>query len=256
MLNAMANSTIPQIPDFPDVTQALPDHSTAALLHASSARDNIDDDIWTDSHPPPLVAPFTAPTVPERPPAAPDPVTGVTPPKTATLQLGQPPDGAVQIIPATVTLPDTHAPYDCHHSEMLLSSHPLDGAGDNTDGDNKELEKCTLDLLLEPPLIHTLPGYNGSSMTAIPRDWAHLKSTLGLHVELPANPNSSAGNLIMLLQGDPLPALGNMHPLACIDDKPLPPPGVLTILKSLMGYHYGNLHSSPFSFPVPNVLLP
>jgi len=108
---------------------------------------------------------------------------------------------------------------------------------------------------MEPPLIHTIPGYNGSSMTAIPRDQAHLKSTLGPHIELPAYPNGPAGNPIVLLQGDSLPALGNMHPLACIDDKPLPPPGVLTILKSLMGYHYGNLHSSPFSFPVPNKLL-
>jgi len=119
------------------------------------------------------------------------------------------------------------------------------------------VEKCsTLDLLIEPPLIHTFPGYNGSSMTATPQDWAHLKSTLGLHVELPANPNSPAGNPIVLLHGDPLPAQGNMHPLACIDEKPLPPLGVLTTLKSLMCYHYGNLHSSPFSFPVPNEMLP
>ena len=80
---------------------------------------------------PPLVAPFTAPTVPDRPPAAPDPVTGVTLPTTAapydctTTQFGQPPDGAVQTIPAIVTLLETHATYDrTPHSEMLLSHLP------------------------------------------------------------------------------------------------------------------------------------
>jgi len=91
----------------------------------------------------------------------------------------------------------------------------------------------------------------------IPRDQAHLKSTLGLHIELPAHPNDPAGNPIVLLQGDPLPASeSNMHPLACIHDKPLHSPGALTILKSLMGYHYGGLLSSPFSFPDPNELFP
>jgi len=259
MSNAVLESTMPQVPDFPDVAQALSGHSTAVLLHAGPDRAIIGDDIWSNPHPPPLVATSTAPTVPGRPPAAPDPVTGVTLSTTAapydctTLQLGQPPDGAIQAIPVIVTLPETHACYDCHHSEMLLS-HPLDGAVDNTDGDNKEfhgkwgedsicfdlavpdnhsvllyppvvgeptVEKCTLDLLMELPLIHTIPGYNGSSMTAIPRDWAHLKSTLGLHIELPAHPNDPAGNHIMLLQGDPLPASeNNMHPFACIDDKP------------------------------------
>ncbi len=45
-----------------------------------------------------------------------------------TTQFGQPPDGAVQTIPAIVTLLETHATYDCtHHSEMQLS-HPPDGA--------------------------------------------------------------------------------------------------------------------------------
>ncbi len=123
MLNAMAKSTMPQVPDFLDVTQSLSGHSTTALLHAGSARATLSDDIWTNSHPP-LVAPFTAPAVPDRPPAAPDPVTGVILPTTAdpydctTLQLGQPPDGAVQTTPAIgavqtippiVTLPKTHA---------------------------------------------------------------------------------------------------------------------------------------------------
>jgi len=92
-------------------------------------------------------------------------------------------------------------------------------------------------------------------MAAIPRDQAHLKSTLGLHVELPANPNGSAGNPIVLLQGDSLLTLGNIHPLACIDDKPLPPPGMLTILKSFMDYHYGGPLGSQLCFPVPNKLL-
>jgi len=107
MSNAMAKSTMPQVPDFRDVTQALSGHSTADLLHAGSARVTLGDDIWTNPQPPPLVAPSAAPAVPDRPLAAPDPVTGVT-------------------------LPTTAAPYDCTtlqldctlDSEMPLSHHP------------------------------------------------------------------------------------------------------------------------------------
>jgi len=80
------------------------------------------------------VTPFTAPAVPHsRPPAAPDPVTGVTLPTTippnhcTTMQFGQPPNGTVQTTPATVALPETHDPYDCHHSEMQLSD-PMEEA--------------------------------------------------------------------------------------------------------------------------------
>jgi len=119
MLNAMAKPTMPQIPDFPDVmTQALSGPSTATLPHAGSAKDTISDDIWTNSHHPPLVASFTAPAVPDRPPAAPDPITDVTLPTTAALH---------DCMPVIVTLLETHATYDCTpHSEMQLS-HPPDG---------------------------------------------------------------------------------------------------------------------------------
>jgi len=51
MSNAVLESTMPQVPDFPDVAQALSGHSTATLLHAGSARATIGDDIWTNSHP-------------------------------------------------------------------------------------------------------------------------------------------------------------------------------------------------------------
>jgi len=78
MSNAVPESTMPQVSDFPGVAQALSGHSTAALLHAGPTKATLGDDIWTNSHPPPLVATSTAPTVPDRPPAAPDPVTGVT----------------------------------------------------------------------------------------------------------------------------------------------------------------------------------
>jgi len=130
MSNAVLKPTMPQVPDFPDVAQALSGHSTANLLHA---KDTIGDDIWTNVHPPPLVAPSSAPNVPDRPPAAPDPVTGVTLPTTippnhcTTMQFGQPPNGTVQTTPATVALPETHDPYDCHHSEMQLSD-PMEEA--------------------------------------------------------------------------------------------------------------------------------
>ncbi len=61
------------------------------------------DDSLSIPQPPPMVAPSTAFTVPDRPPAASDPVTDVT-------------------------LPTTHAPYDCTpHSEMQLANPP-DGA--------------------------------------------------------------------------------------------------------------------------------
>jgi len=126
MLNA--GPTMPQIPDFSGATQALSCPSTTTLLHAGSAKDTIGDDIWTNPNPPPLVAPFTAPTVPDRPPAAPDPVTGVNLPTTTapydctTTQFGQPPDGAVQTIPTIVMLLEIHATHDCTlHSEMKLS---------------------------------------------------------------------------------------------------------------------------------------
>jgi len=137
MLNAMAKPTMPQIPDFPDVmTHALSGPSTATLPHAGSAKDTIGDDIWTNSHHPPLVVSFTDPAVPDRPPAAPDPITDVTLPTTAalhdcmTMQFGQPPDGTAALhdcMPVIVTLLETHATYDCTpHSEMQLS-HPPDG---------------------------------------------------------------------------------------------------------------------------------
>jgi len=71
--NAMLESTKPEVADFP-VAQVTSGPSVAALLHADSARNNI--------LPLPMVAPSTAPTVPDRPPAAPDPVTGITLPKT------------------------------------------------------------------------------------------------------------------------------------------------------------------------------
>jgi len=104
-------------------------------------------------------------------------------------------------------------------------------------------------------------------MAEISRDWAHLKSILGLHVELPANPNGPAGNPIVLLPRDPLPSSENItHPpvqvtafplsTLCIDDKPIPSSSAPTILKYLMGSHYGNLLSCQSSFPVPNALLP
>ncbi len=79
MLNAMAKSTMPQVPDFPVVAQALSGPSTATLLHAGSGKDTIGDEIPLNSHLHPLVTPPTTPTVDDRPPAAPDPVTAVQP---------------------------------------------------------------------------------------------------------------------------------------------------------------------------------
>ena len=83
MSNAMLESTKPKVPDFPAVAQATSGPSIATLVNADSARNTIGvDDSLINSRLPPMVAPLTAPTVPDRPPAAPDPVTGITLPKT------------------------------------------------------------------------------------------------------------------------------------------------------------------------------
>jgi len=135
MLNAMAKSTpMPQIPDFPDVTQALSGHFTDTLLHAGSARDTIDDDIWTNSHPPPLVAPPTASAVLDRPPAAPDPVTDafclqlLTPMTAPLCSLA---NLLMELFKPSLPLPlclRPMPPMNCtHHSEVMLSHLP-DGA--------------------------------------------------------------------------------------------------------------------------------
>jgi len=81
--NAALMSTKCQEPVILAVAQTTSGPSAAALLHADSARNTIGvDDSLINSQPPPMVAPSTAPTVPDRPPAAPDPVTGITLPKT------------------------------------------------------------------------------------------------------------------------------------------------------------------------------
>jgi len=49
--NAVLKSTKYQEPVINAVAQALSGHSTAALLHAGSARAILGDDIWTNSHP-------------------------------------------------------------------------------------------------------------------------------------------------------------------------------------------------------------
>ncbi len=107
MSNAMLESTKPKVPDFPAVAQATSGPSIATLVHADSARNTIGvDDSLINSQPPPTVAPSTASTVPDRPPAAPDPVTGMTLPKTrvpydvtSEPQLAYPPEGTDQPIP-------------------------------------------------------------------------------------------------------------------------------------------------------------
>jgi len=78
MSNAMPEPTQPKVPDFAAVAQATSGPSIATLVHADSARNTIGVDAsLINSQPPPMVAPSTAPTVPDRPPAAPDPVTGI-----------------------------------------------------------------------------------------------------------------------------------------------------------------------------------
>jgi len=101
MINTvLLQSTKSQIPDFPAVDLATSGPSIATLLHADSARNTTGaDDSLINTQPPPMV-PSTAPTAPDRPPPAPDPVTDIT-------------------------LPRTHAPYDCTpHPEMQLVNPP------------------------------------------------------------------------------------------------------------------------------------
>jgi len=73
-----------------------------------------------------MVAPSTAPTVPDRPPAAPDPVTGITMPKThvpydftSVPTVPDRPPAAPDPVTG-ITLPKTHVPYD-FTSELQLA---------------------------------------------------------------------------------------------------------------------------------------
>jgi len=84
--NAVLKFTKYQEPVIPAVAQALPSPPVAALLHADSATNAMSDDILSYAQPPqvtcfptaPTATPTAAPTAFDRPPAAPDPVTGVT----------------------------------------------------------------------------------------------------------------------------------------------------------------------------------
>jgi len=94
MSNAVLKSTKYQGPVIPTVAQAHSGPSTATLPHVGSAKDTIVGDILLDPYPHPLVTPPTAPTVVDRPPAAPDPVPGV-------ITLPKPSDPAYDCTPAT-----------------------------------------------------------------------------------------------------------------------------------------------------------
>jgi len=84
MPQGVTDPLLPSLPKSPAVAKATPGPMVATSLHADSARITLDaDDSLIKSQPPPLVAPSTTPTVPDRPPAAPNPVTGATLPRTA-----------------------------------------------------------------------------------------------------------------------------------------------------------------------------